>query len=788
MPSLFRPIFPILLLTFTLIKPTTSSFYPCPQPSIFWSQHNAFDTLEPWPKLFLLGEGNKFAENNPIFGGTTTWYEVMKKYSHRTLCRNSASQLIAFKLNYRSFGNGNPVTNGHSMELEQLLEENCQSMSTDTNTLKNEVAQRLHSLSSYFTLINSNNDGCVPFSSLDCNKNGIKDSCEFDDTSSFKFICERGNWMSSMFQNCKHNVNMTNYEVCNIILNGNGKDCNRNRILDSCEVISTSELPCESVNCLFSPHGERVNQICTECYSIDADRDGVPDECQDEEDFVKQQRKGGQEENVPFKRRPSDCNYNLIEDSLEIYISMETDSDKNGIPDSCQLGHWCDIEGCHDGSFDDFNTLVSKGKLASTAQFSHKTSCQNNKMCVPFSKGDEVGSCCRRTSSLNTKVICNEFVRRDYCVLVLGGTFNLDPYCSNISCKHPIGSCCRGNVSKLEVEGDSFCFQSVSLASCRKAFSSSYTFDLRGNCEYLCNPPENITGTCVLNSRCIDNIHKRDCDNIRGKYDYIPCSDRLDLKEERFGSCCRMDGTCQDLVSEYDCLSGGDSKFSTNPCKEEGYCNQNLRGFDEEEECCWNEERLDCYRTKSVCNGKTVKCKGNPFCRLISHFPSGCCLFGFNGDTDQIFNLTLRRESIALGNIDELYGNLKCMEAREDCSFFSGIPMNHTGCIKMPQCLSLREGEHASDFINIITGTNINSDDDDMRIVDGNLTLPIAETEGGKRNVTGPQTIQTAEQIVTIVSLASVVFFTIVIFLGGYCMILNRQEGGRNLFDTLLGY
>lgn len=788
----YLPLFILTLCLFPLS--TTPSFFPCPQPSIFWAQHNAFDTIEPWPTNFLLGNGNKFSENNPIFGGTTSWYEVMKKYNHRTLCRNAASQYISYRLNFRAFGHDNRATNGNAIELGELIETHCPSINTDTSSLKNHVAERLHSLNLYFTLINSNNDGCVLFSSLDCNHNGIKDECEFDTSySSLKFICDRGNWMSSTFQNCKLDVNMTNQDVCKAI--GLGKDCNGNRILDECEISSKSDLPCESVNCLFSPHGERVNVDCTRCHSLDMDGNGVPDTCQDEEEITNMDTSSrysgikrnlyNQNSNPNFKPRPNDCNHNLMEDSLDIYLSIEEDRDGNGIPDSCQVGHWCSPDGCIDGSFQDFNNLKDKGKIDKLKSFSHKTSCFHDKTCQPFTKADELGSCCRRTSYKNTKVICQEFIRRDYCISILGGTFNLDPYCSNITCQNPVGSCCRGNVTTEETSSDnkSFCFPSISLDICRKSFSSSYTFDLRRNCAYLCNPPENITGTCIINDKCKNDIHKKDCDNLRGKYDYIPCSDRLDMKEEKVGSCCHMDGTCQDFVSEYDCIAKGDSKFSTSPCKEEGYCHKNLRGFDEDEECCWDEGKLDCYRTKSMCPGKNVKCKTNPFCRLISHFPNGCCMFGYprGMGREDIFNLTLRKDSGGPGN------GITCMEYREDCDFFSGITLGHEECIKMPQCLRLREGENAEDFIKMVTTTTMDSDDKDMEIVEGgNVIDPLGELVNGKRNVTGPQTVQTTEQVVSIAVFSSVFFFIVVLFVGGYYLLKSRYEYGRDAIDDFL--
>ena len=134
-------------------------------------------------------------------------------------------------------------------------------------------------------------------------------------------------------------------------------------------------------------------------------------------------------------------------------------------------------------------------------------------------------------------------------------------------------------------------------------------------------------------------------------------------------------------------------------------------------------------RTKGKCKGVTVPCKENAFCRLLAYYPEGCCL---------------------------LNSNQTCMDPREDCSFFSGIPAEHSECVKEESCLK-RKDETVPFLEESSSEKEIKKN---MTIRDPIITM-INDIKVGS-----PMTIQTPEQITAITGLS---FFLVafVLFFGG---------------------
>lgn len=697
----------ILAVAFFLSITTAENYLNCPRSVAYWESHNVLSSKEPWPFKAKAPEV-EFTELNPMMNGTTTWYEVIKQTRDRNLCRNAASQLIAHYLN----GGERAEARGNGLELSRIIETSCK-RNTETSSLTNYVVRRLSELTSYFNILNSEKNGCVVYNELDCNGNKVRDLCEID-SEELRFICERRNYRNSVFQNCKLDANMTDGDLCNIILRKQGKDCNKNRILDECETKSISTLSCENKYCWFVPDGEKIHSDCAKCHSMDIDKNGVPDECEDP-GFV---------EIVS----PKDCNQNFIEDSLEVDLLLVEDTNGNRVPDECEIGFYCDAKDYNFCKETSLSKAENKNKLVLG-----KICSQQKTSCVPSLPGDQIGSCCRRTSAINGKIICEEQVKRDYCVGALGGIFNKDPICGNHTCSNPTGSCCKSGETSL-------CFHSLSLTSCRSSFKN-YIFDLRKDCSSLCSPSNETMGTCVINGECVMDINILECKNLRGVWDYIPCFDRLDMKEEKIGSCCLRDkeNRCQDFVSEYDCMTRN-GKFSMNKCHEEGYC---LDKGPEEDlgDCCWEEETLTCEKTKSKCQHSEIKCNSNPFCRMLRFFPQGCCLFN-NGTTCM---------------------KLKGEEGDEEkCTFFGGSPLEHTECVKESSCLLSRKENPEVEEIKKIKQDVIEKDQP--------MRLP-AVTGDGERNVTGPYTVSTPEQFAATTFIVFVSFFVIFLFVGGWFLL-----------------
>ena len=342
-------VFLVLTLFFFFLSEGSTNHHTCPRSSHFWAKHNALDTKEPWP--FILREiKHEFTETRRIMNGTITWYQILQK-KKRNVCENAAVQWITHKLNdaltimrIKSIDLGDTKEkDGNSIELENIIENHCTNLQ-ETSTLNNILMKRLHELSVYFTTINSdyNQDQCVLYKDLDCNENMIRDQCEID-FEKYSFMCDRGNFNSPSFINCKIDASLSNSEACLVYKKykkGSNLDCNSNRLLDKCETRSKSDVSCLFRHCWFVPDGERITKECSECRSLDENLDGIPDTCQSE--YKPPEMK--------------DCNQNFIEDHIDLITGVSQDTNNNNIPDECEIGFYCGEE-CIDGSLRNFTQL-----------------------------------------------------------------------------------------------------------------------------------------------------------------------------------------------------------------------------------------------------------------------------------------------------------------------------------------------------------------------------------------------------------------------------------------------
>jgi hypothetical protein len=116
-----------------------------------------------------------------------------------------------------------------------------------------------------------------------------------------------------------------------------GRDCNRNGILDSCEIASGSTADCEGNGipdeCEFLDcNGNGTRDFCeiASGTSADCDGNGVPDSCDIAGD--------------------GDCDGDGRVDACEIAAGLDPDCDGNGVPDSCDVAGGGDCDG--DGRVD----------------------------------------------------------------------------------------------------------------------------------------------------------------------------------------------------------------------------------------------------------------------------------------------------------------------------------------------------------------------------------------------------------------------------------------------------
>lgn len=724
---------PLIIFCFILFGITIQDHHiSCPRTVSFWAKHNVLDSQEPWP-FSMREQGHEFTETRKIMSGTSTWYQIMKK-KKRNLCENAASQWIAFNLNQALIMNQeslkrmipDPERDGNLIELQNIIENHCSS-TTSPSELPSGVIRRVHELNVYFSALNSDLEGqnCILYNDLDCNNNGVRDQCEINHDE-FKFICDRQNFNAASFKNCKVDPDITNQEACRVFRSypaNIDQDCNKNKILDSCETSSTSSVSCSNKHCWFVPDGEKITAECAACRSIDRNRDGIPDTCQ-----------------TGYTPPPMvDCNQNFIEDHIDIFTGISEDTNENGIPDECEIGFYCGTE-CIDGSLRN----LTKIKHFDPHHFHPGDICERNKICPVITRADQIGSCCRRTAPVNPFIVCEDQVTRGYCEDVLGGSFD-EHSCQKNICNFRTGSCCSATM-------DDHCVEDISYNGCKKYFKD-FVFDHKhhcGNNNSLCNPNEK-RGTCITPSqKCINDITKEGCENLNGAYDYIPCMDRYDIKGIQTGSCCLRDGDCKENTEKYECeeMLG---KFT-----HQGKCSDTCRyTFDERKQkthqqinqCCMNEEETECEKGRcsfedELLGYKTTDCGKTESCFHLDNFINGCCL---------------------------MYDNTTCLGLIEPdhCKFYSGEWYAQDDCLDNDACMGniIKRNYHSPDPMRLTLSENLR--DQDSKIM--RLTK---ELSSNNVNLTGTRTVSTPEQI-TFTTLFSFAVFTIFVLSSfGYFYIL----------------
>lgn len=153
---------------------------------------------------------------------------------------------------------------------------------------------------------------------LDCNSNGVADTCDISGGTS---------------EDCNTNGIPDSCDITNGVadLNSNGipdscePDCNNNDIPDDLD-IGTISLDCNN------------NDVPDECdigtVSNDVNSNGIPDECEDDcnTNGIPDAYEIGQ-------ATTPDCNLNGIPDSCDIASNTELDCNFNGVPDSCDIAN-----------------------------------------------------------------------------------------------------------------------------------------------------------------------------------------------------------------------------------------------------------------------------------------------------------------------------------------------------------------------------------------------------------------------------------------------------------------
>jgi len=203
---------------------------------------------------------------------------------------------------------------------------------------------------------------------LDCNGNGILDTCEIDENSSAPggpFHCESGcaedcndngvpdecDLASGTSTDANANAIPDECEDCNDngiadeidVLEGSSADCNTNGVPDECDVAAGNAMDCNG------------NLIPDECdiatgASVDCDGNSIPDECEDcnengisdacDVDPGDPDGNGSVSPDLNGDGTPDecqDCNENLLPDYIELIFDPSLDCDGNDLIDACEI-------------------------------------------------------------------------------------------------------------------------------------------------------------------------------------------------------------------------------------------------------------------------------------------------------------------------------------------------------------------------------------------------------------------------------------------------------------------
>ncbi len=629
-----------LLFTFLLygfIK--ASCIDNCVLSSRYWVENeNKFESFDDKIKLWptSCNDGKGISEFNSIFNNTSSWSHIMKS-KRNNICINFAKQYITINLNICRGTCVNEEIFNVLTEASDILETQCEETGIITIGRNSTKFHRLNYLDQLFLKYNSGdliNEKCGINPKIDCNNNGVIDSCEIS-YNSYLGLCSSQNGLSStMLSTCKVDKNVKPEHICEVLAKGKERDCNNNHILDSCEIASKNgKFNCGSVHCRNFNSIYDFPKSCIDCKSDDFDNDGIPDMCQSYEllNFQKQ---------YTNEREFIDCNSDGIDDDYSLFFGFVNDTNNNNIPDDCEFGSCCNEGICTDTSIDRCNITY----------FSYGVLCSQRDDCFVLDKNEEKGSCCTRTSGVNPILLCQDDIKFGHCENISG--FWSGDKCSNRNCGTTLGSCCSYY--------NSTCYGSISYDRCSALTSKMFIFDKKScsSNESICNNRKEVIGTCVHSDSCIKNISIHDCVQLMGIFDTIPCQFRLDLTEDKIGSCCTTDNNCIDMISRYKCISIGGT-FNNDTCGMNNFCNKNIL-----EDCCIDNVGYCLHKKTKDCsnmlgNFSSVKCNDYAMCNLLYHTADGCCLL-----------------------------NGKCMKSINEtqCLFFNGNFLNSTGCIMNKIC------------------------------------------------------------------------------------------------------
>jgi adhesin/invasin len=156
-------------------------------------------------------------------------------------------------------------------------------------------------------------DECEP----DCNRNGIKDSCDI--ASGTSADCNGNGIPDECEADCNHN---RIFDACDIA-SGKSGDCNGNGIPDECEPDCDGSGVADV--CKPDCNGNGVPDVC----EPDCDGDGAPDACAVDCDG------NGVIDSCDIAGG-GDCDGDGRVDACEIAAGVDPDCDGNGVPDSCE--------------------------------------------------------------------------------------------------------------------------------------------------------------------------------------------------------------------------------------------------------------------------------------------------------------------------------------------------------------------------------------------------------------------------------------------------------------------
>ncbi|MCK4658096.1 MAG: matrixin family metalloprotease [Phycisphaerae bacterium] len=176
---------------------------------------------------------------------------------------------------------------------------------------------------------------------LDCNDNGIMDTCDLDCAAPGCSVPGCG-----QSQDCNGNSLPDECEL-------EGNDCNNNSIPDDCDIAGVTSVDCQPDGipdeCQIAGNDCQPNQVPDDCEleGNDCQPDGIPDECQIAGNDC-------QPNGVPDDCE-DDCNTNGVPDDCDIASGTSQDCNDNHWPDECDVSR-CTLKLW--GGFNDFATNI----------------------------------------------------------------------------------------------------------------------------------------------------------------------------------------------------------------------------------------------------------------------------------------------------------------------------------------------------------------------------------------------------------------------------------------------